>query len=148
MNYLNEQQLEEIRSQVIISLSGLYKVSEVEMKKLAYSDKEIRKIFRGLVREVIDLNLEESMKEQPSEVANESDKIETNITEHLVVGYYSKAVKMIDTKRGVRYYQNSGDRFFPLPKAKFLKLDLSITPVYQELPGMGWMQINEAYKGE
>ena len=54
---------------------------------------------------------------------------------------------MVHTKNGgVRYYKNSlGERFLPLSKANFLKMDMTETPVYQKIEGIGWFQINEAY---
>ena len=71
-------------------------------------------------------------------------KSNREIFQTLILGYNQKAVKLINTKKGVRYMHHSrGGRFLPLAKKKFEELDLKVIPVFQELPGLGWMQINE-----
>ncbi len=72
---------------------------------------------------------------------NENEN-QNEIFETLMVGYYSKAIKVIDTKKGRRYMQNFNGRFLPLSKKNLAKQDLTEFSVYQELPGLGWIKIN------
>ena len=57
-------------------------------------------------------------------------------------------IKVIDTKKGRRFYRcrKSGYGFAPISKKKFESLDQSDHEIYQDLPGIGWVLINDPTK--